>query len=255
MKILVFDIWGDYAHFKKIYATTSAVSYLVPTKPTLYGYIGAIVGLQKFDNDYLRHFANKSCLLGLSLLGSVTLETRFSDAGEGGNAAVMRRMGINLRAQLGPRKVGDSPKPTLVELVYRPKYRVYVHHRDLDLYLKLKTNLEEHRSVYTPTLGLAGLLSNFHFSGEFDVLPKSENVAVPIHSVIPKKQFLSFDNRMFEDEEREFAIVEQSMFAIEMDTGRNVTERDDLLLERTGKPILAKVNQYYPINGKNIVLF
>lgn len=255
MKILAFDIWGDYAHFKKIYATTSAVTYLVPTKPTIYGYIGAVIGLQKFENEYLQHFANKACLIGLSLRGSVALETRFSDSGEEGTSTVMRRMGINLRAQLGARKVGDSPKPTLMEFVYRPKYRIYIHHQDADLYQKLKIHLEEHRSVYTPTLGLAGLLSNFQFIGEFEALEKTANSAVSIHSVIPKRQFVAFDNAMFDDPEKEFSIVEQTMFAIEMDTERNVTERDDLLLERTGKPILAKVTKYYTVNGNNIVLF
>lgn len=255
MKILVFDIWGDYAHFKKIYATTSAVSYLVPTKPTLYGYIGAIVGLEKFGNAYLQYFANKACLLGLSLRGSVSLETRFSDSGDRGSNVLMRRMGVNLRAQLGARKAGDPPKPTLMEFVYRPKYRLYVHLRDADLYAKLKSNLENHRSIYTPTLGLASLLSNFCYVGEFESTPRSESAAVPIHSIIPKSQFLAFDNGMFENEEMEFSIVEQSMFAIEMDTERNVIERDDILLERTGKPVLAKVTQFYPVNGSNIVLF
>ncbi len=255
MKILVFDIWGDYAHFKKIYATTSAVSYLIPTKPTIYGYIGAIIGLEKFDNAYLRHFADKACLVGLSLRGSISLETRFSDAGEDGRNVIMRRMGINLRAQLGPRKPGDSPKPTLMEFVYRPKYRLYIHLRDSDLYVRLKHNLENHKSVYTPTLGLAGLLSNFCFIGEYDLVPQSEKGPIPIHSVIPKSQFLAFDNTMFEHPEMEFAIVEQSMFAIEMDVARNVTERDDILLERNGKPILAQVTQHFSVNGSNIVLF
>ena len=255
MKILAFDIWGDYAHFKKVYATTSAVSYLVPPKPSIYGYIGAIVGLQKFGNEYLRHFSDKACLVGLSLLGSVSLETRYSDAGATGDATLMRRMGVNLRAQLGPRKDSDSPKPTLMEFVWRPKYRVYVHHRDMELYEQLKENLKEHRSVYTPTLGLAGLLSNFSFLGEYDSDLKKSEKAVPIHSIIPKKQFGGFDTNMFDNQENDFSIVEQSMYAIEMDTERNVTERDDVLLERTGKPILAKVTQFYPVDGQNIILF
>lgn len=255
MKILAFDIWGDYAHFKKIYATTSAVSYLVPTKPAIYGYIGAIVGLQKFGNEYLKHFSGKACLVGLSLRGSVSLETRYANSGEAGEATLMRRMGINLRAQLGPRKENDSPKPTLMEFVWRPKYRVYVYHRNAELYQNLKKNLEEHRSVYTPTLGLAGLLSNFNFLGEYESEAKKDEGLVPIHSVIPKKQFKAFDTMMFDDSEHDFSIVEQSMYAIEMDADRNVTERDDVLLERTGKPIVAQVTQYYPVNGKNIVLF
>jgi CRISPR-associated protein Cas5h len=255
MKILIFDIWGEYAHFKKIYATTSAITYLVPTKPTIYGYISSIIGLQKFDNDYLKHFADKTCLVGVSLQGSIALETRFSDTEQDGGSVLMRRMGINLRAQLGARKVGDSPKPTLIEFVYRPKYRLYVHHTNADLHNKLKMHLEAHTSVYTPTLGLASLLSNFQFVGEFDVSPKNDDAAVPINSIIPKKQFIAFDNQMFEDKEKEYSIVEQTMFAIEMDTERNVTERDDILLERTGKPILAKVTQFYQVNGNNIVLF
>ena len=255
MKILAFDIWGDYAHFKKVYATTSAVSYLVPTKPAIYGYIGAIIGLQKFGNDYLRHFADKACLVGLSLRGSVSLETRYADAGDADGATLMRRMGINLRAQLGPRKESDSPKPTLMEFVWRPKYRVYVHHRDATLYRQLKENLQEHRSVYTPTLGLAGLLSNFAFQGEHEAELSKNGPAVPIHSIIPKKRFGGFDKAMFDNPEHDFSIVEQTMYAVEMDTERNVTERDDILLERTGKPILAKVNQFYSIHGKNIVLF
>ncbi len=255
MKVLAFDIWGDYAHFKKVYATTSAISYLVPTKPAIYGYIGAIVGLQKFGNEYLQHFSDKACMVGLSLLGSVSIETRYSDAGENGEATLMRRMGVNLRAQLGPRKESDSPKPTLMEFVWRPKYRVYVQHRDKELYQRLKENLAEHRCVYTPTLGLAGLLSNFYFLGEYETDVKKSEAPVLVHSIIPKKQFGGFDNSMFENPEHDFSIVEQSMYAIEMDTERNVTERDDVLLERTGKPILAKVNQFYPVNGKNIVLF
>jgi CRISPR-associated protein Cas5h len=255
MKILVFDIWGDYAHFKKIYATTSAITYLIPTKPTIYGYIGAIIGLEKFDNAYLRHFADKSCLVGISLRGSISLETRFAESGDDSSNTLMRRIGINLRAQLGPRKESDSPKPTLTEFVYRPKYRLYVYLQDIELYNKLKSNLENHRSVYTPTLGLAGLLSNFQFIGEFESNALSEKVGVPIHSVIPKSQFLAFDNAIFEDEESPVSIVEQSMFAIEMDIERNVTERDDILIERTGKPIMAHVTQYFTINGNNIVLF
>jgi CRISPR-associated protein Cas5h len=255
MKVLVFDIWGDYAHFKKIYATTSALSYLVPTKPTVYGYIGAIIGLEKFGNDYLNRFGNKSCQIGISLLGSASMEQGFVNNDAPEYPVLLRRMGINLKSELGRRKETASPKPTLMEFIYRPKYRLYVHHSDPAIFELLKIHLQEHRTVYTPTLGLAGLISNFQFIGEFSAEAQEVKTAVPIHTIIPKKQFLGFDNSMFDDPEHEFYIVEQSMFAIEMDTERNVTERDDILLERTGKPVLAKVKKHYSINNANVVLF
>lgn len=254
MKVLVFDIWGDFAHFKKIYATTTAVTYLVPTKTAVYGYIGAIIGLQKFDNEYLSSFANKSCLIGISLRGSIALKEEFEEVREDGDQVLMRRMGVNLRAELGRRKEGSPPKPTLTEYVYRPKYRLYIHLKDATLHNLLKNKLENHQAVYTPTLGLAGLISNFQIIGEFETQPQTPDKALPIHSIIPKKQFQAFENSMFDDEQ-EFYIVEQSMYAVEMDVERNVTERDDILFERTGRPVLAKVKQYYRINGSNIVLF
>ncbi len=55
-KILKFKIWGDYAHFKKFYTTTSPLTFEFPPPPTIIGIISAIIGLDK--NEYLEHFQN-----------------------------------------------------------------------------------------------------------------------------------------------------------------------------------------------------
>ena len=238
MKILVFDIWGEYAHFKKIYATTSALTYAIPPKPTVYGILGAILGLEKEDNAYLKTFADKSCRIGIGVQSPL----------------IFQRMGINLKAELGRKKEGAPPKPTMMEFVHRPHYRLYVSHSDAAVFDQLKTALETHTTVYTPSLGLASLVANFAFKGVFDTEGVTSTASISIHSVIPRRAFVSFDDAMF-GEDADFAIVEQSLYAVEMDTERNVTERDDILLERKGKPIFAKVKTYYPINGENICLF
>lgn len=239
MKVLAFDIWGDYAHYKKIYATTSAVSYCLPPKTSLYGYVGAILGLEKGNNHYLSYFQNKDCLIGIQLMKPI----------------IMQRININLRAVLGRMKQTDNRKPTMMEFVYEPKYRIYFFHKDSELQIRLKESLSEKNAVYTPTMGLADLISNFEYVGEFEA-SFIQNLAnpVPISSVIPKSQFERFDNAALRNNKTE--IIEQSMFAIEMDVERNVTERDDILLERKTKPIDAFLNQYYELsNGTNICLF
>lgn len=239
MKVLAFDIWGDYAHYKKIYATTSAVSYCLPPKTSLYGYVGAILGLEKGNNQYLSYFQNKDCLIGIQLMKPI----------------IMQRININLRAVLGRMKQTDNRKPTMMEFVYEPKYRIYFFHKDSELQIRLKESLSEKNTVYTPTMGLADLISNFEYVGEFEA-SLIQNLAnpVPISSVIPKSQFERFDNVALRNNKTE--IIEQSMFAIEMDVERNVTERDDILLERKTKPIDAFLNQYYELsNGTNICLF
>ena len=246
MKILVFDIWGEYAHFKKIYATTSALSYAIPPKTTVYGILGAMIGLEKEGNAYLKAFSDKSCKVGIQYVAR-------RKNGEN-KPLTFQRMGINMKAELGRKKEGAPPKPTMMEFVHRPHYRLYVSHTDATIFDKLKTAVETHTTVYTPSLGLAGLVANFEFKGVFNTEGVSSIDSVAIHSVIPRREFVAFDDAMFVPDS-EFAIIEQSLYAIEMDIERNVTERDDILLERKGEPIFAKVKTHYPINGENICLF
>jgi CRISPR-associated protein Cas5h len=237
MKVLVFDISGAYSHYKKPYATTSMVTYIIPPKTSLYGYVGAILGLEKLDNEYLEAFSGKQCLMGLQILRPIEL----------------RRMGINLRAELGRRKAGATPKPTLVELVYKPKYRIYFHHTDKIFYNSFKNALINQHAIYTPSMGLANLISTFEYIGEVETQKIVSEEPIWVDSVIPKKQFINFDNTQLAH--KKLFITEQSLFPIEMDRQRNITERDDILLERKGQPMPVKVQYYYPINQQNVILF
>lgn len=231
----MFDIWGDYAHFKKIYATTSAVSYVIPTKTALYGYVGAILGLSKADNHYLSSFACKQCLIGIGVK----------------NPIIMKRLGTNLRPNTN--RTADNPKPTMMEYVYKPRYRVYFSHENDTLQAQLREALQTHQSVFTPSLGLASLVSNFAWVGEASATAVTPEGSVPVHSVIPRQKFIDLDETALLEKEME--LIEQSLYAVEMNTGREVTERDDILLERKCRPIWAYVKEYYPVNGENVVLF
>lgn len=233
--ILIFDIWGEYAHFKKIYATTSAVSYVIPTKTALYGYVGAILGLSKANNQYLTYFADKKCLIGISIQKPI----------------LMKRVGINLRPNTG--SVAKNLKPTMTEYVYQPRYRIYFSHENTDLQQKLREQLQSHQCVFTPTLGLASLISNFEWVGETTTSAVTSAGAIPIHSVIPRQKFKGFDNQSLLEQENE--LIEQSMYAIEMNPEREVTERDDILLDRKCQSVWARVTEYYTVQDANIILF
>ena len=52
MKCLVFDIKGDYGHFKKYYTTSSPLTFSIPPRTTVSGMIGALIGLDK--EEYLK---------------------------------------------------------------------------------------------------------------------------------------------------------------------------------------------------------
>lgn len=222
-KAIIFDVWGRYAHFKKIYVTTSALSYGVPFKTSIYGLIGAIIGLDNRQNDYLNKFNEGNCKIGIQVINPIKLQ----------------RLNINLSDSLGP--IGDNRKPTMMEFVKNPHYRIFFSHSDHEVFDRLFKKTESKTSVYTPVLGLAHCIANFRLIGLSDLV-RSEGDAV-INSVLLKSQLISFDQTHWI--ENEVHIQEQDMYPLEMNAQREVIKRDSILFDINGKGIKAKVKEYY----------
>lgn len=240
-RIIAFDLWGSYAHYKKIFATTSALTYPIPVKTALYGMVGAIVGLPKDGNAYLNHFQPGDCRIGIQILRPLAFQ----------------RININLRAVFGPMKPTDNRKPTLMEFIYRPKYRIYFAHRDVRMMDDLRSCLIEKRAVFTPSLGLANLLADFAWVGEAPFSEVDSSDYLPIHSVIPRRRLVRLNPELsFSEGNR---IVEVAQYALEMDQERNVLDRDDIILDQQGRPISAEVSSFCPFilenEIHNVILF
>lgn len=235
-KVIVFDIWGRYAHFKKIYVTTSALSYALPFKTSVYGMIGAIIGLEKNGNKYLESFNQENCKIAIQVIKPIKFQ----------------RLNINLSVEPGPIK--GNRKPTMLEYVTDPFYRIFFWHKDQNLTEKLLNHLQSKTSVYTPVLGLAHCLANFNFIGYHEIKP-FQNTAI-IDSVIPKSHIKDIDSEYWD--QNEIHIQEQDMYPLEMNTKREVTKRESILFDINGKAVKATVNGGYQIsiNDKqyNIIL-
>lgn len=229
---LVFDIWGDYAHFKKIYVTTSALTYSLPFKTTIYGLVGAIIGLDNKKNGYLDHFNEENCQLAIQVINPVKIQ----------------RININFSPKPGPIK--DNRKPTTMEYLVKPRFRIFFSHKDEQIYNSLKENLEEKRTVYTPVLGLAHCIANFEFLGEYELTRGSGNAM--IDSILLKSLVKSLDTSSWN--ENDVRVQEQTMYPLEMNTTREVTKRDNVLFDLNGNPIQAEVEHYFNLNldGKKV---
>ncbi len=235
-KVLVFDVWGDYAHFRKYYTTSSPLSFSIPPRTALIGLISAIVGLDK--EEYLSYMTKDKAQVSLRILQAVK----------------KIRLGINLiNTKDGywiPVKRGSHEPRTQIrfEFLKDPKYRIYFRHREEDLYRSLRQNLSLHKSVYTPYLGISELLANFEYVGEFAIVEmlREEELSY-IHSVLPL------------DTISEIKLLEGYKFfkeriPTEMLPGRVVTEYREVLYEAGGKPIQARVKGGMKLeNGECIV--
>lgn len=229
--ILVFDLWGDLGHFKKPYTTTSPLTYAFPPRPTIAGIIGAIVGLGKLD--YTDYFFKIKANIGLRLLKPVK-KIRISHNLIDTKKAV-RFSKIRQRTQIR------------FEYVKQPRYRIYFGHKDNTLYQELKTHLENHSAVYTVSLGLSELLSNFEYIGEFAIISRQATKPTPIHGIMPETAVDHYD---FETGKEYFS---ESM-ALEMDADRIVTEFGKVVYERNGEPVRVLTQRYFEVsNGDNII--
>ena len=231
--VLIFDIWGDYAHFRRFYTTTSPLTFPIPPRTALCGLIAAIIGKEKEYNEYLKYFALNEASIGLRLLNPVKKVMIAENLIHTKNA---KGPGMNLiteRTQIN------------FEFLKDQKYRIYFHHVDEDIYQELKENLISHKSVYTPCLGLSENIANFEFIGEFKVKSETTGGYIQINSVLPTEKIAEKQGINFNLEGEYFSI----RVPIELNLDRVVTKYGDIFFERTGEPVEAKlISPYWRID-------
>ena len=227
-KVIVFDVWGDYAHFRKNYSTSSPLTHSFPPRTALCGLLGAIAGLDKAE--YFRHFLKDRAKIGCRILAPIKKV----------------RIGENLIDTKSAIKMHLIKNRTQIrfEFVKDPEYRIYLSHSDEAIYEKLKGLLSRHQSVYTPSLGLSQLICNFEYAGEYEIRQNAAEFQ-SIDSVVPGSCLV--EPPEFEEGKEYFSEV----MPCEMGEGREVTEFSEVLFERNGKSIKAKARDLWELeNGE-----
>jgi CRISPR-associated protein Cas5h len=242
-KILAFDVWADYAHFRKFYTTTSPLTFSVPPRTALCGLIGAIVGLSKIENEYLDYFSLEEVKIGIRILRPISKTMIAQNLIHTKNA---RGPGMNLIKQRTQIRF---------EYLKNPKYRIYFAYcGSNENLLSLKSLLETHKSVYTPVLGLSENIANFKFHGEFNFnFKKVGDGYISINTAIPLGQVSEEYGTKFDYDAEYFSERHPLMLTRE----RVVTKYDDILFERNGKPIEVKLKTgYFELsNGEGNIVF
>lgn len=236
-RILCFDIWAEYAHFKKYYTTTSPLTFSIPPKTTIYGIVGAIIGLDK--DDYLNHFSEGKCKIGLQINKPVK-KTRINlNLINTKTAPMMSR--IKTRTQIK------------TEFLKNAGYRIYLYHEDDSICTRLKDCLQEHKTVYSVSLGLSENLANFKYIGEYSFEKVVDNHKyIDILTVLRISENLSKGDIDFNETGKEYF---SDKVALEMKPDRVVTDYGQIVYERNGKSIKARPKEYYHLeNGKKIYL-
>lgn len=230
-KVLVFDIWGDYAHFRKIETTTSPLTYSIPTGTALAGILSAIAGLER--DSYYQQFLPENAKFAIKILRP------------------LKKIRINLALIKTDEgfylwDIKTNPRaPTPFEFMKQPKYRIYIWLKNKELYEQLKDCLTKHQCFYTPYLGISEMIANFSFVGEFGVDLREPKTDEEIHTIIRKdKSKLLVEENMSYGKER---------IPIYMDSNRVVQEYADVFFDTNGRPLKVTDTTFYKIGKENVI--
>lgn len=239
MKVLVFDIWSDYAHFRKFYTTSSPLTFSFPPSSTIAGVLGAIYGAGK--DKYLEVFSLDRCKIALKIV----------------NPVKKVRMGINLINTKGgywtlfSNQYHEPRTQIRTELLKDPYFRIYFTHKDEKVFKRLTELLKEHKCIYTVSLGLSELLADFKYVGEYNSETRSDNELVELQTPVIESELIK-NGLEIEAGKKYF----KEKMPIKMNQERIVEKYDDVIFEPDGKTIKAKVKNYYRLaNGENITFF
>lgn len=243
IRLLVFDVTGDYGHFRKINTTSSPLTYSLPTRVAIAGLLGAILGIEretgpgKFPEGVTptqEVFAKKVCGIAVQVLRPVSKTV----------------IGFNLLMTSKSFFEIENRTQIPFELVKYPAYRIFFTHQDAAVFDELKDRLTHKRYHFSPYLGLSQFTCQIHFQGEKRGLLKSGNEP---KQVVSAANLNLLGTSPLDFEENKYYLSET--MPIEMDKNRIVQEYGEVLFEGNGKEIQLKVSEWVETEGLGNILF
>lgn len=194
-KVLIFDVRGPMAHFRKYYTNSSSLSYLFPPRTVVTGLIAGLLGLPSEiyakgeEEPYYEMFDGGRSLVAVSVRTKVTrmMQTINYLATDDFPKTVDKLLNKMMGGEIGHTQI--PLEILLPEIGNDITYRVYFYHANENekIYNDLKRRLAEHRFAFPPYMGITEFLASVEYIDEGKVLknPKRE---VELNSVCKLKE-------------------------------------------------------------------
>ncbi|WP_169975689.1 MULTISPECIES: CRISPR-associated protein Cas5 [unclassified Campylobacter] len=150
MSIVAFRLVGDYAHFSHPATIYSSLTYPVPPKTSIMGFLGAIIGEKEYYKlNNIRY--------------SVKVNNQISKKSFVFNG-IKFALSSNMHIKEGYQDSSEK-KQFYRELIKNPDYTIFLDLKNLDERYKelIIKNIKEHKSVFTPYLGINFCIADFEY--------------------------------------------------------------------------------------------
>lgn len=227
-QLLVFDLVGSMAHFRKFYTNSSSLSYRVPPRTVLAGVIATLLGRER--DSYYEELSLEHARIGVALRAPVrtlmqTVNYLFTKS-EGWD-------GSQGHTQIPVELV--LPKPPASNL----RYQVYFTHRDTSLVEELHQQLRDQRYRYPLYLGLTECPAwvenpQMYLADQLQIL-QSPSEALPIQTAISL-------NRLAGEVVLEQGLrIYKDRMPFDFHADRRLKAVEEVLWEAEGRPLRLRV--------------
>lgn len=229
--VLIFDIMGRNAHFRKFYTNSSSLSYLVPPRSVIAGLIAGMLGLpsERFTNEKVKTYYDK--LNSENALITVSLKTPIRKMMQSINYYNLEFKNNSLRYQV-PLEILNAQNEDEI------RYRVYFSFINDEYNEKYRDKIQlikKNKFVYPPYLGITEFLASIKFIDDGEISIESNP---PEINSICKLDYI---------QDLDFTKKESKYLTEKMPTGfsnsRTPLTPSDYLIEVNGKPIYAKLKE------------
>lgn len=233
--LLIFDVEGKFAHFKKYYSNISSLTYEMPPRTVLSGMIASILG--NFPRDsYYDIFSPENCKFSVRLLNPVRKHIECLNYKKTSGISTQVRLEILLPAN-----------KTI-------SYRIYFTHKNIDILKQLKQKLLNSDLGYGIYFGQRQFRAFAKFYNEID---KSELRIIKNPKNIPLISLVNKDNIRQLSEVHGMDIVEVSMPCQmkKVKVGREQKSLVNICYERNGLPLFGDFREVLNIKEKENISF
>lgn len=246
-EVLIFDIQGEYGHFRKYNTTTSPLTYSIPTRTSIAGILGAILGMERELRD------------GVYPDGTEPVQEFFSKEHNDIAVQIMRpvkkeNIGFNLiNTKMSFHDLTRAGRTQIeFELVKDVHYRIYLTMDDIPKFEELSERIENKRHHFTPYLGLAQFTAQIDFVQRTTAKELSANDEFT--EIITAVNMSKLQGEPPVEFQKEYFYSANNM-PIAMNRDREVLEYSEVLIEKNGNPLKIKVCNFYTIDGIGNILF
>jgi len=242
MQVIIFDLTGCFAHFRKIYTNSSSLSYSLPPRTTVAGIIAAVLGLER--DSYYENLSS----------GNLNIAVRSINPTRKLVQSVNYMKVTSKQHFINPKEHTQIP----FEIICGTpdiRYRIYAQIKEEDLYIQFKNRLENRCCVFPPYLGTAPFMAHIEHVGEGRLKNADTSEFTTITTPVDINLIEELDfNQFFND-----SVLVKDKMPVDFTSERYPINTKTYLYEDKGKGLRVKLKNaeachkvVYSWNGKNL---